>query len=236
MTECLKTFSLNVATPIPTPQAYWKLDELAGDRVDSVNGIHLPVIGNPPSSVVGKIGNAMNFFGAVNFNGGVSTFLPTPLLGWGGAGVTMCGWFKPVVSANIDTFICNWSNSGPNPNGLNLRWNPGGFRIITTGSGIINTFNTGVAAALGAWNFYRIWHDPADNLSRLQIDNGTITPNVVPIAYAPASVNGSFDMRASTVAPLDVSMDETGIWQSVLSNAAVTSLYNSGNGVTYPFP
>jgi hypothetical protein len=52
-----------------------------------------------------------------------------------------------------------------------------------------------------------------------------------------SSTNNGFDIgdRSNGSFPFNGSVDEFGIWKRALTSAEISSLYNSGNGLKYPF-
>lgn len=211
--------------------AYWKLDAASGNESDSVGSSTL-VDNGTCGSEAGKVGNCRTFdddvpewFSCAD-NAALSLGSDTPY--------TCALWVKPttgVVSgseiiakgATSRTF-CEFI--------LTIRTSDCQFYI---GNGSTNINVNGPNLTRDAWSFIVFYHDPDANTIGISVNNAAATTTswsggtlndgagalTVGVGYAGTEFQGS--------------IDEIGYWKRVLSSDECTTLYNSGNGKTYPF-
>lgn len=218
---------------------YYQLDEASGTRVDIVGGLNL-TDNNTVTQAVGKIANAGQFTAANSewLSGSDAS------LSFSGVDFTVSAWVysdalaggdaadgRGIVSVHNSDSIGDW-HIAVRPTGLVCfsHWKTAGND--TTGRHI-----TGSAAVADA-AFYHIVCRRTSGVYTIRVndvnfglagDTGTASGwtttdfNVGRIFTSPASYfwNGR--------------IDELGIWNRSLSAAEVTSLYNAGAGLTYPF-
>ncbi len=93
--------------------------------------------------------------------------------------------------------------------------------------------STTTRVTYNAWNFIAI--TKTGSTITIRIDNNS------PESFTKASLNVTnnvlrFSTYDSTNAPLNWKIDEVWIFTTVKTNTEFDSFYNSGNGITYPFP
>lgn len=202
---------------------YWKLDETSGNRADSKGSATMAPSSTAPGSTTGIIGNAATFNGSSSFlsTSGVATLGSTSwsIAGWtnvqGGGSIISKGTF----TGSGHGFTANLSVSA---------WHPQ-ISNGTTFSELTATF-----PGTGVWVFFFISYDGSTFQS--SINNGTMASASISITLDDSSY--SFVMGADTNGTngfINGFLDETGIWNRVLTSSEITSLYNSGSGKTYPF-
>ncbi len=211
---------------IPTPVAYWKLDEASGNRADSIGSRTLTDHATV-TSTAGMIGNAA-VFTAVN-----SEYLSVAddaLLSMGAsARMTMAGWFY--FTGNTMGLAGKW-DGGSNEYLLYIE-NDSTIRFYVNGiiAGVINVGSR--TPTTNAWHFIAARYDGANISVRVDAqawEDLALTTDII-------DGTAAFEIgRQAGVQYLNGRVDELGLWKSALSDAEVDELYNSGAGVTYPFP
>ena len=216
--------------------AYWKMDETTGNAVDSIGGN--TGVNTDVTYASSKINN-----GAV-FNGSTSVFNITDTSSLKPTRFTLSAWVKVVDVSSAPVLVQSFS----------LNPNQAGFRLVvrsTTGYVRLkigkNTGNTAdvdvkdldgdVAVNDGLWHLICGTYDGAK--MKVYVD-GTLdveadwfsdpvfsTPNYISI--------GAGYNSATLIQPLTGSLDEVGIWNRALTQTEITDLYNSTNGIQYPF-
>lgn len=221
---------------IPTPLAYWKLDEASGNRADSV-GSYTMTDNNTVGSTAGKIGNASDHIRANN-----EYFSNASIGAAVGNAWTLAGWF-------------NFSNIGAaDQTILSLRPASGSVNIIQIEMGMYSGGNLRAIAYNSAGTYvkdYRksqasvpadTWHHVAvtwDGSTFAMYHNGSTSGVTASVNSAMTQTATSRTLRigaeldASNVA--DGLLDEVGIWTVALSASEVSELYNGGAGISYPF-
>lgn len=223
--------------------AFWKLDETSGTRFDSVGAYDLAAYGGV-TSATGKIGNALR--GKCR---ATTSVLPNPrrnfsVVAWvklssTAASRTMIGGTDNGVVGGVDMVPTPWSLEYYKPTGMD-----GFFRFgLRQANGAMTYVNaeTFGAPAVGTWYMVAAsWKntttsalDPREG--RISVNAGT--QDVGGGSNEPASLgSGSHRIEVGVGGTYYVDVDEVGMWSSVLSAARIAELYNSGNGLTTPFP
>lgn len=253
MIACQRDFTLtvNAGAVIPVPTAYWKLDEVSGSRIDSVNGLALSQTFGITASAAGKISLSVEFpTGASS----VIQNLKSPFLSYLGTGVTVAFWCKinsiNIATDSVELFGIQFYDVG----GSTWNWNfNGGYSIgvgTPTGSTCFwcfcdrafsaddsTAFDPVFPLSTGAWHFIAMWYDPLDKKPRYQIDNAAIVVGPALVSGLVAGLNGQLSIESfgSFLPYADYQIDEVGVWMSVLSAGTLTALWNGGAGKTYPF-
>ena len=202
---------------------YWKLDETTGstatDATGNQNGTY---IGDLPTAVAGVISNAQDFDGT-------------------GDAITVTG----VAGTGNNYSFSFWYDGLAAPNNNYMFDSATGRLLITMGitadtSGNIGYYDGtwrsfGVVVTSGAYKHYVITLSSSTSKGKLYINSvlqGT-EPTYTNTTFSGNIHIGSNNTRNSSF--IDGKLDEFGIWEKVLSQAEVNELYNSGNGLAYPF-
>lgn len=213
--------------------AYWKMDEANGQRNDSgPNALHLSIATNSPGSTTGKVGNAATFV-AASSQGLQRT--SEALLQPNASGFSICGWVNTVAGTAGDQWGKD-TNANPNRQFLMEIFNgtgPPQFFVWDT-SNTNRTVTWGSSLTVGTWYFiacrYNSSRQPTISVNAATAVSATALPGALN-----TTGTGAFQIgrRGSTF--MNGNIDEVGYWSRELTDAEVTTLYNSGNGVTYPF-
>ena len=216
--------------------AYWKLDELNGNRLDSSGlGSTLNESSVTINSRSGKVGSAA----AIN-RGNLSVLrcASNANLSMGDVDFTIACW------ANADDFFVGSSTCVCKDNTTNYEYDVyfddlGKISFYLDRSGGANASVVwGSSSVTGTWYFIVAIHDSVNDLIKLSVNNGAFVtaafsggPSALPTA--PLAIGSESALRANSL--LNGSVDEVGIWKRCLSQTDVTALYNGGAGLTYPF-
>lgn len=207
--------------------AYWKLDDQ--NWLDSTaNGKNLTAL-QPLSNGTGIINGDAVFGGSAD---GLYNYLIAQ-----GDSLSCSIWVKAVENASggFQAVVGNWNfNYGQ---AIGLSWvvniDPTGHAVITTAKWSDETtgaITSGSTLQVG-WNHICFAVSPATNAIYL---NGTKTTGSIPtMDLINDIIEIGFQSRDGLY--FDGELDEVGLWNRVLSDAEVASLYNSGSARTYPF-
>jgi PKD repeat protein len=211
--------------------SYWRLDELSGDALDIHGTNHLTDF-NTVSSAVGKVNSARNF---VRANGEYFSRASGASLSMGDTDFTWSVWVK--LNTTNCGIISKWIFSGPenefylNNDGAN------NFNFSVKGPSAETIRDSGGGTAtLGVWHHLIIWHDAGLDQIGLVLNGGTarLSAHAGGVNSYPNAVFNVGDVPVLAF-KMDGLIDELGFWRRVLTPAERTQLYNSGNGLTYPF-
>lgn len=208
--------------------AYYKLEEASGTRADSTGrGNDLSTVTNAPGNTTGKVANAIQLVAASSQS--VSRASTADLQGavdW-----TIAAWVyldsvgsERTIMAKSVEWLLRYNTSSQR---FDFGWSDGGniFRNV-----LANTFG---ALSLATWYFVVGIHDSSTNQIKISVNNGAFN-TAAATGVTTASAVVTIGQRGG-VNFWDGRVDEVGIWKRVLSAAELTTLYNGGNGTTYPF-
>ena len=214
---------------------HWKLDAASGDEIGSHAGIVL-TDGNSVGTAAGKINGARDFENASNH---FMSAVDSVALSAGDIDFTIAGWMKleSVASSNA---IGKWNATG-NQREWFLRYSTttAAFEFLASSDGIASTTVTASnfgAATAGPWYYVIAWHDAANDLIGIQVNN--TTPNTVSHAAGVFDSTSAFQLGrigVVTTSDWDGLIDEVSFWKRLLTADEKTALYNSGDGLAYPF-
>ena len=220
-------------------QFCFRMDEAAGNRIDTVSGLVCTPSGTI-GSTTGKLGSAVNIGGGSSWLRQVSTSSVTE----GNGAFTVCSW----VNYNN---ISSTSSSYPM-----ARWDTfADWTLVTNSAGragfivrlVDNVTNTNAltpenAIIPGQWHLFLAWFNPsvgANGTCYFQLDNGDVYSTLlgmqknsvssVPLAFG--VINSGIGGFGSTNAKIDLSCK----WSRNLSPSERARLWNNGNGRDFPF-
>ena len=214
--------------------SFWELGEASGTRNDSHGTNHL-TDNNTVTQTTGKVGNcaqltlANSEYLSVADNSSLSV---TSTDSW-----TFCAW---VYADSLPTFMMVASKSGSSSS--NIAWdlfyyNDGSvwtFAVSTdAGASYTNNVQVSQSISTATWYFVVWWFDFATSTIKLQVNDGT--PGS---ASSTAPADSSSDLRIGarySTAELfwNGRIDQVGFWKRILDSTERSTLYNSGNGVSY---
>lgn len=218
--------------------SYWKLNEASGTRADSAGDNDL-TDNNTVTRVLGKQSGAAQFVSANSESLSISS---NPSLQVGDIDFTLACWVyltTKTLSQSFPTKVDSGSNSREYWVEYDSASDRIRFRVSSDGtSGNTTTVvaNNLGAPSTGTWYFVVAWHDASSDTINIQVNNGTTDST----AHSTGVYAGTADFRIGAFGNtpsqfLNGYADEVGFWKRLLTTEEKTRLYNSGNGITYPF-
>jgi Concanavalin A-like lectin/glucanases superfamily len=219
--------------------AYWKLDETSGTRVDSHTGGYDLTDNNTVTSEAGIISNG------ASFNGGnqesltradAAALKPT-------AAMSFSCWFKPSSTSAVYRFAGKGSDMGKGWMFNQARQGGAGaleWYICQGGNGAY----TAGGLTTTSWQHLVFVFDGSGstNADRIKIYRNGTSHALTFAASAPTSIDYGADTGALSFGRwiafgtwITGGIDEVGYWSRALTSDEVTSLYNGGAGLAYPF-
>jgi len=217
--------------------SHWKLNEGSGTRVDSHTNSYDLADNNTVTSRTGKIDDA------ASFDDDNSEFLSKTsetFLEIGSSEYRIDMWVmlddkvgrmflvsKGAAGAGNIEFRIDYDDSGDR------------FRFLVQNSGDTGTTsvsaNTFGSPSIGVWIFLSCRHDPTGNVIGIQVNDTTEDT-----AAHSANVNSGghpleFGCVNAGVLCLDGGLDSISIWKGGTPGATHAELYNSGDGLDYPY-
>lgn len=211
--------------------SYWTLDEVSGNRADSV-GSNTLVDTNTVASTTGLISNAADFVAANS----ESLVAPDML---GGATFALSWWVNP---DRVNATECMLHKSTEDATGDSTGAE---YRVLMLDSGNVQygvgngTGWVGGSVAhgmsAGTWYHFVLQYTGTvvelyKNASLLASNTSTFTPK-----NSVGSLHWGKRVRNITDLYFDGQMDEMGAWSRHLTTTEISRLYNGGLGLTYPF-
>ncbi len=213
--------------------AYWKMDEQESSRVDNISDYLLWDL-TKCSSAPGKIGNA------VTFDGTQSIYCPSnDDLKLGIDSFTWALWIKLSSKAQSTDIIGKWQGAGKYQFVISYENMLNRFRFFVRDPA--DTKNYQVVAnnfgepALNIWYLLICWYDKDSQTINIQVNDTTENPVSDTDGILEQALRVDFGGRYNGTNKLIGAMDEVGLWNRVLNISEKASLYNGGNGITYPF-
>lgn len=239
---CTKAFTITIEAIAFSPSNWWKLEEAAGDRVDSIGGADLPPAGIAPTNAPGVIANG-SLHSPTLFTAS-SLFHPaqTVLMKYDGLGMDWCGWFR------MNNFIAS--------NDLNVGYIFPGYipflfetfvsanKVQVTVRGDATgpeTIEFPIVIVDGEWYFWRVYFDQATGKWGLQIASefdlalpAAVEGTIVHTVSAQVSGQVTLSSRITAAPTYTCQFDETGMFQVKLTDAQIDQVFNGGAGRTFP--
>lgn len=216
--------------------SYWKLDESSGNASDSV-GSNTLTNTNTVTYVAGKINNGADF-GTANTNKKLTI---ASALGITNGAISISMWVK--LNTEIASGTWGFAQKGNATNHVQYiiayEYNGGTRRFVfnrqkQNASNNLVTSNT----TMGTTNYYHLVLTYDGTTLEGYVNGSSIGTLATSGDGASAGIN-QFDIgeggmfAATSYASIDA--DEVGIWSRALTSTEVTSLYNGGAGLQYPF-
>lgn len=212
---------------------YWKLDESSGNAADSVGTLTLTNSSATYGAALinnGFIGGGVGTLRNSASNTSLGTATAWTLNGWIWMSTTPSGANDFLVSIGDTTNQLTYNMYYRESGGLSLR----GERVRDGVAVDLASFTTTLSTS--------VWHMVTLTYNTSQIE---LFLDATSVATAASTGSGSAGTTAGTgigctaggAQPIrtNVKVDEFGIWTRQLSGAEITSLYNSGAGLQYPF-
>ena len=229
-----KYAKVGISTLLNDLMAYWKLDEHEENPswtvYDSTENNYDGVAGNIVFSSSGKINGCYGFTG---ISSGViigNVIKPT-------TAISISFWFKNTSNGSEQYFIDHVEYEGA--------WKGYGITIYDSGSlGIFmadgnpsHLLDVAYSYAKNDGNWHHVVVTFNGSIVYVYLDSVKSSGWSWPYTLAYLSTGDNLLLGTNTGGSLKLngSMDEVGIWDRALTDSEVAELYNSGNGLTYPF-
>lgn len=217
--------------------AYYKLDESSGNAADA-SGAGLTLTNtNTVVFSAGKINNGGAFTRTSSqyFTSSNAAFSLTGSL-------SMSFWIK-ASAAQVTGVNCGMvSNATSGGNGYLLRIENDGFVYFRLASGPTGQTSTQAAGAGNIVNFNvadSVFHHVVGTYdgttAKIYVDDTLCASRAITATLtSPGNFNVGLD-NTTTASYMNGNLDEVGLWSRALSATEVTTLYNGGAGLQYPF-
>ncbi len=216
---------------LPTPVAYWKLEEPSGTRMDSLGSNHL-TDNNTVTQAAGKQAYAAQFTAA---NSEYLSIADNTDLSVGNIDFTVAFWVYLDDIGSTHDFINRYNIAGQRS--YDIYFTTGaGFNFAVSDNGVSNptvlvTAATFGAPAAGVWYCVICWHDAANNIVGISVNGIQDTA-----AHTTGAFDGTSEFQIGGIngsgAPHNGRIDEVGFWKVVLSAQERADFYNGGLGIT----
>lgn len=213
--------------------AYWKLDESSGNAADSVGPKTLTNNGTTPFSSA-KINNGADFNGTTRYLSRASETIGLTSA-W-----TVSTWVK-FNALNADEYFIRWRPSSGDANEIRISKistnKLEATAIHSSGSGTgLKQYIGNTTVSTGVWYHVAVSWDGSD--FKLYLDGAEDTPysktsDSTLVMTDTSRIQGVGGWNTNDYS--NVSIDELGTWSTALSSSDILALYNSGNGLQYPF-
>lgn len=211
--------------------AYYKMDGNSNDAVHTNNGTDTSISYSTTNAVINQ---AAQFGGASKIKIPSGTDFTSPT-----TGISMAAWVYNTTSWTspaIQTIVAKIDGVGTP--GTYVRINmQGAQKLSATSDGDNHTIAGGTTLAINTRYFVVMSYDGTTLSLYL---NGT--KDASDLTYSAAVTPGTGSVAIGELGDFDTAqffaggaIDEVGYWTCGLTSAQVTTLYNSGNGLQYPF-
>lgn len=216
--------------------SYWKADESSGNMADSVGSNTLTNNGTA-TFATGKINNGVDLESGSTQYMSITDAAQTGL-DLTGTNFSFNFWAKPESQPSAGTqraLIAKFQPAAGERQYQTYYYEDGGVFYL----GIqITTTSGGVAQTLSNATWYMITYVFDDTANSCEVFvNGSSIGTISGLTSAVTDSGQEFRLGYSNggAGLWDGMFDEIGVWNRKLTGAEVTSLYNGGNGLAYPF-
>lgn len=212
--------------------AYYKMDGNSNDSSHSNNGVDTSVTYSTTNAVINQAGQ----FGAssqvlipsgTNFTGTTT-------------GLTLAGWFYVTAATVSGTIIAKSTVAALNGQYLRLDVNSAKLNATPDGDTAI-AINGATTLSINTRYFAAITYDGA-NVNLYLGAGGTVGTDAAQQAFTGATTPSTGSVAIGALGDFagkqyftGGAIDAVGYWTCGMTAAQITSLYNSGNGLQYPF-
>lgn len=220
---------------IPTPDAYYKLDESSGNAADETGNGSTLTNNNTATYTTGKINNGASF--ATASSQSLSCASNTHVQPGSGS-FTIAFWWKATTlnPLQAQALVSKDTNTPANSRDFTIDTFGGDIRFYSQGGagGFATTGGT-PALTTGTWYYVVARYDQPGATFKVMVNNanqataaniGGIDSSTAPFRIGASSYSG-FENYVDGV------IDEVGFWKQYLTDQNCTDLYNGGSGLPY---
>lgn len=221
---------------------YLSLDEASGTSFNDSSPNNFDATGNASitSGVDGKISKAVDLTqttGYIRIPANASFVLSSTLT------YTISLWFKLdslPSTEGASGYLFQWRNSGGSEPIVGYISTNGPNRIESAirGSGATTAYTTHniTTAPLSVDTWYHVvFVGLGTGYCKIYVNGTDRTSSSSQFSGTPYTTNGYLQIGAGYASAINGRVDEFGVWNRALSSTEISTLYNSGNGLTYPF-
>ena len=212
--------------------SYYKIDNSTGDAIDVVGSNDGTIYGATYTSS-GKINGARDFDGDSDYIKLTSTYDFQSE-----NAITYAAWIKPTALQDYDGIIGGWSMSTSAQRAY-LGTMADGSLIAAmryTDGDIIAPFSATGQITTGSWYHVAMTAEGGTGGSIKIYINGVQSGTTEDITKTLRTMAGSWYIgQTGNNGWFDGLIDEAGLWERVLNSTEISELYNSGDGLAYPF-
>jgi Concanavalin A-like lectin/glucanases superfamily len=222
---------VNIVTPLLANMvAHWRFDEAGGNRADSVGRNILEDTSQTILSAEGKLGKAAVLIPDLgNLEGTFTLPDPAPMT-MGDIDFTICGWFNVPSVDLADSCYLLYKASDYTDYTLRVSGTSLTLTVGDAATGLTTTqITSSVTLSASTWYFFAVRHDSVANKLYLRVNS--TEDNIGYSAGVFASANG-FAIGSGTAGTL---IDSYSVWKRFLSSDELDTVFNSGDGLNYPF-
>jgi hypothetical protein len=205
--------------------SYWKLDGNSNDAVGSNNGSDSNITYNTSYGIINQGALFNGTSGSIVIGSGLNSVMDSSA--W-----SISFWFNP-TSGYAGFIMANDNNTGVRQFDIYSNVN-GSHPLEFDNAGANKLSGLGTNITAGAWQFYVLTYD-GTTLSSYR--NGVLDATNT-MSALPTSTNGIYfgnRQYSSSRSWYKGDEDEIGLWSRALTSTEVSTLYNSGAGLRYPF-
>ena len=205
--------------------SYWKLDESSGNAADA-HGSNTLTNNNTVTYVAAKINNGASLVKASNQ---YFTAANGAIFGTGsGNNFSISMWYKTTSITQYDTLF-KTGNEAVNEAFI--------IGFDSNSAYYVDTWTTAYAptATINNGTFYHVVLTADGTNFKLYHNGSLINTTALNPNFVSASTYVGRTGTGTYIRNFDGVIDEIGIWSRALTSTEVTSLYNSGSGLAYPF-
>ncbi len=212
--------------------AWWKLDETTSPCVNAKNpGTSDFTVAGTQTTGTGKFSNAQTGFGTATYNASASAGFACY-----NQDFSLQAWIKSTNVAVFQTIFRKCATNGANQD-YSVYLNSATDVIVEMyNANVAETFTLSPTLSNNTWYHFVLTHNASAKRLRLyqngtQVNGNHIYTYTIPGDFgSPIRLGNYTDSLGS---PVLGSLDEVAFWTRELSGSDVTSLYNSGTGITY---
>ena len=215
--------------------SHWKLDEISGIRYDSHGNVNL-TDHNTVTSVAGQIGNAARFDDTNN----EYLSATTDEFNFSGSLTISCWiWLDDLTGNSTQNILCYWPDASNNVFLLRqLGFSVNGLQayLYTTNNDSVEVNISETFATAEKWHFVVIRYNADTRVFELRLNENQIARTVLAHDRYSDGTSQLFEIGARDSDQFwDGNIDSVSIWRRYLTDFELQKLFNSGNGLDYPF-